>query len=117
MAVAQGLALATTEAALYLHQSAQSLWRAWQASAHIHPSALHPLPSTSSQLGLKIHEHPPTDPHQQHKPMPHAIEPQDISPVAFTEMLGIGGRSKSWLPSQGGSVLGGQSSQTHFAEC
>ena len=35
MVVSQGLALATTEAAMYLYQSAQSLWRAWQASAHL----------------------------------------------------------------------------------
>ena len=47
MVVAQGLAVATTEAALYLYQSAQSLWRAWQASAHLmlepqHTPMLHP---------------------------------------------------------------------------
>lgn len=58
MVVAQGLALATTEAALYLYQSAQSLWRAWQASAQLalephdapllHPTSLHTDPAAAS---------------------------------------------------------------------
>lgn len=58
MVVAQGLALATTEAAMYLYESAQFLWRAWQASAHLemepqhlpmlHCTSLHTDPAAAS---------------------------------------------------------------------
>ncbi len=106
MVVAQGLALATTEAALYLHQSAQSLWRAWQSSANINPSALHPSSSTSNQLGLEIQGHPPTSPHLQHSSSSHSIVPQDTRQDTTPEMPSIDGGSKSWLLSPGGVCSG-----------
>lgn len=49
MVVAQGLALATTEAAVYLYQSAHSLWQAWQSSTHLDLSTSLPSPTTPTQ--------------------------------------------------------------------
>ena len=50
MVVAEGLALATTEAAMYLYHSAQTLWRAWQASGHLQMDTYSAPSQTSTDL-------------------------------------------------------------------